>query len=328
MTLRKLSVTSAGWVNNVTHHVSPNYVQNMSVPSGVNGVVFHTMVGNLPGTDQEFENRAAQVSAHFGIGQNGEIIQWVDIKGGTAWAEAAGNEHWYSIENADNGDPNNPMTEAQLESFASLLELLSRVGNFPLQITNSTSGQGLGVHYMGGAAWGGHTCPDEPPNHIRSRQRQTIIDLAKKIRGGVVIPTVVVKYWNTKGQDSLKGLAANSLKNEPSTVIRLTAQHSAHAVLPQSFADYLNGIFKSDTEKVPKGTALWLGDRWFNASGNQTLYGIGLDKTVNMHPAAILQGSAQHNGWVFSGPLSNYVNTVINRSSVKVPKGIVLYYEV
>src|SRR5580692_2611490 len=183
MTPPKLEINSSGWVNGVTHHPSPNYASGMAVPSGVMGVVMHTMVGQLAGADAEFMNGSNQVSAHFGIGQDGEIIQWVDTLGGdVAWAEMGGNYNWYSIEHADNGDPTTPLTQAQMNSSAQLVELLSRVGNFPLQVSNSTGTEGFGVHFMGGAAWGGHTCPDVPPTRVRSLQRQAILAIAEAIR--------------------------------------------------------------------------------------------------------------------------------------------------
>ena len=80
-----------------------------------------------------------------------------------AWAQVAGNLAWYSIEHADNRNPNNPLTDAQIAASAQLVELLSRFAGFPLQVTNSVTGKGYGVHYMGGKAWGDHTCPDLPP---------------------------------------------------------------------------------------------------------------------------------------------------------------------
>ena len=94
----------------------------------------------------------------------------------------AGNLAWYSIEHADNRDPNNPLTDAQIAASAQLVELLSRFAGFPLQVTDSVTGKGYGVHSMGGKAWGDHTCPDLPPRHVRSHQRPAIIALAKQIR--------------------------------------------------------------------------------------------------------------------------------------------------
>jgi N-acetylmuramoyl-L-alanine amidase len=144
------------------------------------GVVMHTMVGNLPGTEATFNNPHNQVSAHFGIGQDGEIHQFGPIgKGWIAWAQMAGNLAWYSIEHADNGNTQNPLTQAQVVASAQLLEVLSRFAGFPLQVTDSTSVKGYGTHVMGGANWGGHTCPGPGP---RAGQRAGIVALAKEIR--------------------------------------------------------------------------------------------------------------------------------------------------
>ena len=60
------------------------------------GVVMHTMVGNLPGTIATFNNSANQVSAHFGIAQDGSVHQFGPIgKGWIAWTQMAGNDTWY-----------------------------------------------------------------------------------------------------------------------------------------------------------------------------------------------------------------------------------------
>ena len=103
------------------------------------GVVMHTMVGNLqPSTVTLFNSSPAAVSAHFGIAQDGSVWQFGPIgKGWIAWAEIAGNETWYSIEHADDGDTESPFTDAQLTASAQLVEVLSRFAGFPLQVTNS-----------------------------------------------------------------------------------------------------------------------------------------------------------------------------------------------
>jgi N-acetylmuramoyl-L-alanine amidase-like protein len=144
------------------------------------GVVMHTMVGNLPGTVEVFNEPTFKASAHFGISQTGEIHQFGPLgKGWIAWAEEAGNATWYSIEHADNGDTENPLTAAQITASAQLLELLSRFAGFPLQVTDRPAGRGYGTHVMGGAAWGSHTCPGPGP---RAGQRADIVALAKQIR--------------------------------------------------------------------------------------------------------------------------------------------------
>ena len=57
-------------------------------------VVIHLMDGSLSGTDNWFANPAAKVSAHYGIGRNGEVHQYVD-EGDTAYhAGIAHNPTW------------------------------------------------------------------------------------------------------------------------------------------------------------------------------------------------------------------------------------------
>lgn len=153
------------------------------VTGAMQGVLLHTMVSDLPACVATFNNPANQASAHFGIAEDGEIWQFGPIgKGWEAWHAVAANLTWYGIEHADAGHPDTPLTPAQIVASAQLLELLSRFCGFPLQVTDRPASRGYGTHSMGGAAWGGHTCPDVPPEHVRSKQRQAIVDLAKKIR--------------------------------------------------------------------------------------------------------------------------------------------------
>jgi len=158
------------------------------------GVVMHTMVGNLPGTVSWFNNPTAQASAQFGIAQDGLIHQFGPIgKGWIAWHCGAGNATWYGIEHADDGNPDNPLTDAQLTASAQLVECLSAFAGFPLAVSDSTGTKGYGVHYMGGTAWGGHSCPDQPPKHVRSAQRPEILSRAQSIRTGGPVTTPPVK---------------------------------------------------------------------------------------------------------------------------------------
>jgi hypothetical protein len=161
----------------------------LGVTGTMRGVLEHTMVGNLPGTIATFNDPHKQVSAHFGIAQDGHIWQFGPVGAGwEAWHAMAANLEWYGIEHADDGNPDNPLTDAQLVASAQLVECLSAFAGFPLRVTNRTDGHGYGTHSMGGAAWGGHTCPDLPPKHVRSLQRADIIALAKDIRAGAPLP--------------------------------------------------------------------------------------------------------------------------------------------
>jgi len=118
------------------------------------------MVGNLPGTVEIFNNPSYAVSSHFGIAQDGSVWQFGPIgHGWIAWAQVAGNEAWYSIEHADDGNTANPLTDSQLTASAQLVEVLSRFAGFPLQVTNSVEIEGLHSVWRGP---GRHTCRPGP----------------------------------------------------------------------------------------------------------------------------------------------------------------------
>jgi hypothetical protein len=42
-------------------------------------IVIHIMEGTLGGTDDWFNNPASKVSAHYGIGRNGQVHQYVPL---------------------------------------------------------------------------------------------------------------------------------------------------------------------------------------------------------------------------------------------------------
>jgi opacity protein-like surface antigen len=147
------------------------------------GVVLHTEVGYDHNVVTEFNTRSAEASATVSIRFGGHLHQYGPIGlGWAAWAQEAGNLTWYSGETEDDGNPGIPMDDGQLWTWAQVLEVLSSFAGFPLRISDSVDRKGFGVHSMGGQEWGGHTCPDVPPKHVRSEQRPEIIARAKAIR--------------------------------------------------------------------------------------------------------------------------------------------------
>lgn len=132
----------------------------------VRGVVLHIMQGTLDGSDSWFRNTKAQASAHFGVGIDGRIFQWVDTAD-RAWAQADGNRDWLSIEHE--GHAGDKLTEKQLAATARIVAWMHSTHDVLLQSTDSTTGRGIGWHGMGGAAWGGHTgCPGTPIKEQRA----------------------------------------------------------------------------------------------------------------------------------------------------------------
>jgi hypothetical protein len=139
------------------------------------GVVLHVEAGTEAGTCQVFSEASYKASSHFGIAKVGRIDQFADTAV-EAWAQAAGNGSYFSIETE--GQPSEPLTDAQIASFAKLYAWLKCLPNaaFGFTLADVPGQPGLGWHGMGGAAWGGHTgCPGD----LRKAQRQSIIDLAR-----------------------------------------------------------------------------------------------------------------------------------------------------
>jgi hypothetical protein len=230
---------------------SPFPCVNGSFGSGaMMGVVMHTMAGNLPGTTQLFNDPARQVSAHFGIAQDGEIWQYGPIgKQWEAWHAVSANKAWYGIEHADDGNPENPLTQAQVAASAQLVELLSRFAGFPLQVTNDVSVKGYATHQTGGAAWNpdSHTCPGPGP---RAGQRAEIVKLAKLIRHG---DPLAAGPHHSNGSESL-ALLADRQGSTPAAILYQTARNV------DSFGDLQAAYIDEGrwTAKMPGGMVLWL----------------------------------------------------------------------
>jgi hypothetical protein len=243
----RLTVGSGGRVTGPAvigyNHPFPCVNGRLGETGGMDGVLMHTMVCNLPQCITTFNNAARQASAHFGIAQDGSIHQFGPLGAGwEAWHAKAGNLRYYGIEHADDFDQHHPLTPAQIHASAQLVELLSRFAGFPLVITDTPGGRGFGTHVMGGAAYGGHTCPGPGP---RAGQRHAIIELAKLIREGKTPAGPHEITWETAGEGSLAGLAGLH-GTTPMRILSLTARHFGG--YGPDLAEFVNGILSGDTD--------------------------------------------------------------------------------
>jgi LysM repeat protein len=92
-------------------------------------LVLHTMGGSLAGTEGQFTTESSKVSAHFGIGLDGRIHQYVEL-GDRAWANGSlepgydwpgpawinPNDLTVSIETEDLGSASQPVTDEQFRA--------------------------------------------------------------------------------------------------------------------------------------------------------------------------------------------------------------------
>lgn len=147
-------------------------------PNGVRehrGLVLHVQDDNTSPYGW-FNTPSSQASSDFWVSKTGTIEQYVNTGVDYAWAQAAGNPYYASVETE--GHPNEPLTDAQIEGVARIYAWGHGEFAWPLIVVDSTTAHGLTYHGVGGAAWGGHTgCPGS----LRKAQRTEIMSRAKQL---------------------------------------------------------------------------------------------------------------------------------------------------
>lgn len=104
---------------------SPNHYNGRN-GYAVTHITLHIMVGHLAGTDSVFLNPGSQASAHYGIGANGTVHQYVSEDDGSySDANFASNNSTISIEH-EGGMPGVPCTQACMDASARLCADIAR----------------------------------------------------------------------------------------------------------------------------------------------------------------------------------------------------------
>jgi len=144
------------------------------------GLVLHVTADDYGSPFNYFNRATSQASSTWFTGNgkggtvDGDIEQYVDPDTEHAWAQGAGNRDYHSVE--CEGTPDEPMTDKQLRAVGHIFAEGHKRYGWPLQLANTPGEPGLGVHNMGGAAWGGHSCPGPGP---REGQRGQILAYAE-----------------------------------------------------------------------------------------------------------------------------------------------------
>lgn len=107
-------------------------------------IVIHIMDGSLIGTDSWFNSPISQVSAHYGIGQTGEIHQYVKeenesfhagvVKNPTfsLYKGAGINPNWYTIGIEHEGKPDSVWSPEMIKASVELIKDISKRWNIPI----------------------------------------------------------------------------------------------------------------------------------------------------------------------------------------------------
>jgi len=105
----------------------------------IHSIILHTMVGTVAGANARFNTPNSQVSAHYGVGLDGKLYQWVDEDNVAFHAgNYLVNQSSIGIEHEDGTNPqtnptayNNPRPDALYESSAKLVADICKFYDFP-----------------------------------------------------------------------------------------------------------------------------------------------------------------------------------------------------
>lgn len=192
---------------------SPNHYNGRN-GHAVTHITLHIMVGHLAGTDSVFLNPGSQASAHYGIGANGNIHQYVSENDGSySDANFASNNSTISIEH-EGGMAGVPCTQACMDASARLCADIARRHGWTHLWHDGLNGN-IWLHreVPGTDHYG---CPD---NTINGLNVDYVINKANQILGGNDMNAEDV--WNFKQngvlmRDRVQGTdaAANATKTE------------------------------------------------------------------------------------------------------------------
>lgn len=157
--------------------------KNHLLPSGVNHtrggnrpriIVIHIMEGWLEPTDRMFHDPHRQASAHFGVGTDGRMFQWVDTND-QAWHAFAANTYSIGVEHA--GMAADGLTDDQITATGKLYAWAHR--HYPalnLWINKRITGSGIAYHRKYDS-WNlnHHSCPGDKA----IKQIPAILEVAK-----------------------------------------------------------------------------------------------------------------------------------------------------
>lgn len=166
------------------------------------GLVLHVQVGNNSPFGW-FNQGNSKASSDFWVSKSGVIEQYVDTGVDYAWAQAAGNPYYASVETE--GYPGEPLTPKQIEGVAQIYAWGAATFGWPFVVVDSTTARGFTWHGAGGKAWGNHpSCPGD----LRKAQRQAILNRAKQISsGGGQAPAPSGTTYTVKAGDTLTAIA-------------------------------------------------------------------------------------------------------------------------
>lgn len=224
---------------------------NYSIDPGMGdrslGLVQHVAVGGNFSLYGWFSNPAAKASSTWWVGKNkGQREQYMNPDIHRSWAQAAGNPSYHSVETA--GNPEDPLTDAQIESEAVIYAAGVKRYGWPYRLAEHPGEKGFGWHGMGGAAWGGHY---DCPGVLRREQRSDVLRLAEKINAG---PTPAPTTEGLFGMSDFERWSRRKLKLQRGKWATITLSDANH--ISVSIGPGLTQCFAHTSVDLPPGATL------------------------------------------------------------------------
>lgn len=199
-------------MNNITWIGSPNHYNGRNGHT-ITHITLHIMVGHLTGTDSIFQHPNG-ASAHYGIGADGTIHQYVNENDGS-WSDAnyTSNNSTISIEH-EGGMNNIPCTQACMNASAKLCANIAQRQGWTHLWHDGLNGNIWLHREIPGTDHAG--CPDRAPNSLDVNY---VINKANQILEGDNMSAEDVWNFNQNGvkmRDRIQGTdtAANATKTE------------------------------------------------------------------------------------------------------------------
>lgn len=226
-------------MDGITWIGSPNHYDGRGGHS-VTHITLHIMAGYLAGTDTVFTNPASQASAHYGIGSDGTIHQYVSESDGSySDANYESNNSTISIEH-EGGIPQAPCTQACMDASARLCADVAQRYGLGRLWHNETKGNVWLHREINGTDHA--TCPDLAPNGLDINY---VINKANKILEGddkmALTDEDIMRFWTHKLPNGRP--ARDIISDATSDVIRM---HDTGLVGGQWMHKLPNGRYARD----------------------------------------------------------------------------------
>jgi N-acetylmuramoyl-L-alanine amidase CwlA len=150
-------------------------------------VVIHTMVGTIDSANSRFQQASEAVSAHYGVGLDGRLVQWVKEED-AAWhaGDFAVNLDSIGIEHEDGGRYDDPRPDALYQASAGLVRDVCQRYGMPIDAQ----------HIRRHKDFSATRCPDA-------------LDIDRIIReaGGASQPQPSARTYTVRDGDTMSGIA-------------------------------------------------------------------------------------------------------------------------